>query len=384
MIYIVVLILLVFFGIQVFSLISLLLNEPIAIRPRNAYPKVSILLAARNEEELIIRNLTAMEQLNYPKDKLEILIGNDASTDSTAELVTDFIKGKPQFKLFEIDKTVGKGRGKANVLGQLAHKANGEFYFITDVDVKLPQNWVLALLQEFTEKVGIVSGTTKCERGGLFATLQGIDWLHFMGYIKAFANAGIGCTSVGNNMAVRAKAYWETGGYEEIDFSITEDYKLFKEVTSRGWQWRTIMGEDSLGLAWYIPSVNEMLHQRKRWLIGARDLPLNWKTMIVLYGLFIPCFVLMLAINAKLAMMLWFLKFTLQSLFIYFLCLGVKRKPFSLFYLLFYEVYVLLNTAATAIFYWLPMKSVWKGREYNADYLSSFDKSVAADTQDDK
>jgi cellulose synthase/poly-beta-1,6-N-acetylglucosamine synthase-like glycosyltransferase len=317
-----------------------------------------------------------MEQLNYPKDKLEILIGNDASTDSTAKLVSDFIADKPHFRLFHIDKTVGKGRGKANVLGQLAHKASGEFFFITDVDVKLPKNWILALLQEFTDGVGLVSGTTKCERGGLFATLQGIDWLHFMGYIKAFANSGVGCTSVGNNMAVRAEAYWETGGYEEIDFSITEDYKLFKEVTSRGWGWRTIMGEDSLGLAWYIPSVKEMLHQRKRWLIGARELPLNWKTMIVLYGLFIPCFVFMLVINPKLAMMLWFLKFTLQSLFIYFLCLGVKRKPFGLLHLLLYEAYVLLNTAATAIFYWLPMKSVWKGREYNAEYLGTQSKKM--------
>lgn len=383
MIYVLIVILLCFFGIQVFSLLSMVLNEAIAIRPRRVFPKVSILLAARNEEELIIRNLTAMEQLNYPSDKLEILIGNDASTDNTSQLAADFIKDKPQFQLYEIDKTVGKGRGKANVLGQLAHRASGEFYFITDVDVKLPQNWVLALLQEFTEKVGIVSGTTKCERGGLFATLQGIDWLHFMGYIKAFANVGVGCTSVGNNMAVRAKAYWETGGYEEIDFSITEDYKLFAEVTSRGWQWRTIMGEDSLGLAWYIPSVKEMLHQRKRWLIGARDLPLNWKTMIVLYGLFIPCFLALLIVYPEIAMAVWLIKFMVQSLFIYFLCLGVKRKPFGLLHLLVYEGYVLLNTAATAIFYWLPMKSVWKGREYDLSSFGTFSPK-RENTQDDK
>jgi len=267
--------------------------------------------------------------LNYPTDKIEVLIGNDDSTDSTSELVEEFIKDKPQFQMYHIDKTVGKGRGKANVLGQLAHKASGDFFFITDVDVKLPEKWILALLQEFKEKVGIVSGTTKCERGSLFATLQAMDWLHFMGYIKAFANAKIGCTSVGNNMAVRAEAYWQTGGYEEIDFSITEDYKLFKEVTTRGWEWRTIMSPESLGLAWYIPKVSEMLHQRKRWLIGARELPLNWKSMIVLYGLFIPAVAALFWWNPELAMGLW----------------------------------------VTAIFYWLPIKSIWKGRVYNAEYL---------------
>ena len=344
---------------------------------------VSILLAARNEEQLILRNLTAINALNYPKDKLEILIGNDESTDNTAQLVTDFIQDKPHFQLFHIDKTLGKGRGKANVIGQLAHKAKGEFFFITDVDVKLPENWILALLQEFTEGVGLVSGTTKCERGSLFATLQSIDWLHFMGYIKAFANAGVGCTSVGNNMAVRAEAYWQTGGYEEIDFSITEDYKLFKEVTSRGWQWRTIMGEDSLGLAWYIPSIKEMLHQRKRWLIGARELPLNWKGMIILYGLFIPVVLAFFWFNPRLAFAIWISKFLVQSVFIIFLCLAAERRPFSFLYLIVYEFYVILNTAATAIFYWLPIKSIWKGREYNLSSFGTISPEVEI-TQDDK
>ena len=383
MIWIAAAILTIFFGIQVFSLVSILQHTDKKLEKRKDFPMVSILLAARNEEQLILRNLTAINALNYPKDKLEILMGNDESTDNTAQLVTDFIQDKPHFQLFHIDKTVGKGRGKANVLGQLAHKASGEFYFVTDVDVKLPENWILALLQEFTEGVGLVSGTTKCERGSLFATLQSIDWLHFMGYIKAFANAGVGCTSVGNNMAVRAEAYWQTGGYEEIDFSITEDYKLFKEVTSRGWQWRTIMGEDSLGLAWYIPSIKEMLHQRKRWLIGARELPLNWKGMIILYGLFIPVVLAFFWFNPRLAFAIWISKFLVQSVFIIFLCLAAERRPFSFLYLIVYEFYVILNTTATAIFYWLPIKSIWKGREYNLSSFGTISPEVEI-TQDDK
>ena len=149
-----------------------------------------------------------------------------------------------------------------------------------------------------------------------------------MGYIKAFARVGVGCTSVGNNMMVRAKAYWETGGYENIDFSITEDYKLFKEVTSRGWSWKSDLRSSTLGLAWYIPSVKEMLHQRKRWLIGARELPLNWKVLIVLYGLFIPALMVLFMLNPVLASFTWFLKVMAQSLFITVLCQKLKIKPF--------------------------------------------------------
>lgn len=361
-----------FFAIQAFSLVSILIHRPENTQERTSYPKVSLLLAARNEEKLIERSLEGISQLNYPKDKIEIIIGNDSSTDNTEGLVKSFIQDKPEFQLFTIDKTVGKGRGKANVLGQLAHHASGEYYFITDVDVKLPVNWILALLAEFEkeEKIGIVSGTTMCQKGSVFATLQSIDWLHFMGYIKAFANVGVGCTSVGNNMAVRSEAYWQTGGFEEIEFSITEDYKLFKEVTSNGWGWRTILGEDSIGYAWYIPQISEMLHQRKRWLIGARELPWNWKSMIVLYGLFVPALVVLFWLNPQFAMVLWLVKFVLQSVFILALCSKVKTRPFNLLQLLTYDIYVLLNTAVTAVFYYLPIKSIWKGRIYDASYLA--------------
>lgn len=333
-------------------------------------PKVSLLLAARDEEQLIERSLRSIESLNYPKDKLQVLIGNDRSTDQTREKVLAFIKGKKNYHLIDVKENMGKARAKANVIAHLAHKAKGEFYFITDVDVKLAKNWILDLLNSFEDEVGISSGTTMCESGSLFANLQGMDWLHFMGYIKAFAREGISCTSVGNNMAVRAKAYWETGGYEEIDFSITEDYKLFSEVTKRGWEWRNILGPGSLGKAWYIDSIAEMLHQRKRWLIGARDLPVLWKILIVLYGLFIPALLAIAITNFRLAFVIWFCKFALQSMFIFVLCRKVDVRPFNFFQMILYEFYVLLNTAATAIFYMLPIKSIWKGRAYSSKNVS--------------
>lgn len=359
----------IFLIIQLFSWISIKIYQPRDIDPIRHYPKVSILLAARNEELLIGRCLDAMDQLTYPKDKLEIIIGDDDSTDNTLSIVRDFIKNKSNFQVHSIQNIIGKGRGKANVLGQLAHQATGEFLFITDVDVKLPPTWIQALLQEFEEGIGLVSGTTMCESGNLFATMQSIDWLHFMGYIKAFAHVGVGCTSVGNNMAVRAEAYWQTGGYEVIDFSITEDYKLFQAVTKLGWGWKNILSKYSLGKAWFIPSFVDMLHQRKRWLIGAKDLPLNWKTMIIIYGLFIPAFGYVMLFYPIYALGIWLLKFFMQSLFILLLCDKTGVRRFTLVELISYEIYVMLNTFSTAIFYYLPIKSIWKDRIYGASYI---------------
>jgi len=359
-------IILSFFAIQILALVALNDSRHGQKHEFDEWPMVSILLAARNEEKLIIRSLKALDNIDYPIDKIEILIGDDDSDDRTSDLVKEFIKDKAKFSLHHITEIMGNGRGKANVLAHLAHKAKGEFYFVTDVDVKLPSAWVKDMLSGFEPKVGILSGTTMCERkSNLFAMLQSIDWLHFMGYIKSFANWGIACTSVGNNMAVRAEAYWQTGGFEKIEFSITEDYKLFEAVTKAKWEWRTLLSADSLGKAHHIPNVLEMLHQRKRWLIGAKDLPLTWKSLIVLYGMFLPALLILAIMNLKMAFIVWAFKFFFQSIFIFGLTTKVKEKPFGLAKLLVYEVYVVLNTISTAVFYFLPFASKWKGRTYS-------------------
>lgn len=361
----------IFFSIQIFSLIAQFLPNKKPVQKFEEWPKVSILLAARNEAKTIERCLIAFSQLDYPIEKLEILIGNDASEDSTKQRVEKFIKDKPNFKLFDIETNLGKALGKANVLAQLAHKATGEFYFITDCDVAVPKSWIKSLLSCFTPKVGIASGTTTCQGGNWAANLQSVDWLHFMGYIKSFANVGVSSTSVGNNMAVRAEAYWQTGGYETIDFSITEDYKLFKEVTSRSWQWRNLLNPETLGLATHISSFSEIMHQRKRWLMGANELPLNWKLLLIIYGLFIPALLIFGYFDFVLALKLWALKFALQSLFIVILVskAQLKYRDISAFYI-GYEVYLILMTLITSLFYLLPIKSVWKGRIYSQKGLS--------------
>src|SRR5687767_10374493 len=63
--------------------------------PYSSLPFVSVLIAARNEAANILGCLQSIESLDYPIDKLEILIGNDDSEDQTRTIVERFIAGKP-------------------------------------------------------------------------------------------------------------------------------------------------------------------------------------------------------------------------------------------------------------------------------------------------
>ena len=99
-------------------------------------PNISILVAARNEASNILDLLVSVENLNYPKEKIAILIGDDASNDETATIIQNYIADKPHYQLFEIVEKRAGLLGKTNVLAQLAAKAKGDYFFITDADIK--------------------------------------------------------------------------------------------------------------------------------------------------------------------------------------------------------------------------------------------------------
>jgi cellulose synthase/poly-beta-1,6-N-acetylglucosamine synthase-like glycosyltransferase len=339
-------------------------EKPADLLAENEWPAISILVAARNEETNIERCLQALHQLDYPKEKLQILMGNDHSEDRTHELVAAFIIGKPQFTLIDIEKPLGKARGKANVLAQLAHKATGDFYFITDADIAVSSQWAKELVQHFdTPDMGIVSGTTVVEDAGLMGKMQGIDWAYFMGLIKGFATLGVQCTAVGNNMAIRKEAYWITGGYESFDFSIVEDYKLFKEVRLRGWDTKNILTEGTTNRSVSIKGMMNLLHQRKRWLMGGRELPFYWWLIFGLFSLFLPLIVVLAFFHLQLALGLYAVKLVLQSATVHVLYRKMKMEYKSVNVLL-YDVYTNIISFVTQVFFVLPVKTIWKKRTY--------------------
>lgn len=111
-----------FFGLFALVLVWVRRRRPVA-PPLVSLPRVSILVAARNEAAAIERCLHSLAQLNYPAELLEILIGDDASTDDTVAVVRRFIAGKPQFRLLPVRDRLGTARGKSNALAHLCRAA---------------------------------------------------------------------------------------------------------------------------------------------------------------------------------------------------------------------------------------------------------------------
>lgn len=327
-------------------------------------PFISILIAARNEEKNIISCLKSLELLDYPKNKLEIIIGNDQSTDRTAELVAEFSKNKNYFKTIEITENLGNAKAKANVLAHLFNESIGQILFVTDADIQVKPTWVKSILPYFNNSnVGIVSGTTVVNGTTLFGKMQSIDWLYFSGLLTAFENLGLKSTAVGNNMALTKKAYDATGGYPQFNFSVTEDLALFTEITKKGFKAINLLESNNLNFSKPQVSYKAFLHQRKRWLIGAQDLNLKWKMLFALMGLFYPCLFLLLFFSYKNAVALLICKFLIQTGISILVSKRLQIKT-NIFHLILFELYSLLSTFAITIFYVLPIKMNWKERNY--------------------
>lgn len=339
---------------------------------------ISILIAARNEENTIVDCLRAIAQLNGADSLVEVLIGNDGSTDETAQRIDAFSAENPVFRRIDITEPIDGLLGKANVLAQLARQAKGGLIFFTDADTEVPPDWLTEMSRQFTGNVGIVTGVTlpgrpegRIPAGAvdspdgpqLFQKLQTIDWLYNLTLTHLVSSFGVPVTAMGNNMAVSRAAYEAIGGYESLPFSVTEDYALFQAVVSKGYRFRNLLSQEVLARTMPVETLTQWLQQRKRWMRGAMQLPAGMVALLYANYLMLPLLLGLAWVSPVLAVALYLLRLLVQTTVLSF---GLSRlRQTNLWpYALLFEPYQLLLGPLSVLYYWLSGQVEWKGRKY--------------------
>ncbi len=325
------------------------------------YPKVSILVAARNEEDNIIDLLFTFSQLSYPKDKLQILIGDDDSTDATAEIIGRFTAKNIHINIqyVKIEKQIPNLKGKVNVLAQLAHLATGELFFFTDADIEVPKNWIEAFVEE-RKNEGVMVGLTLVKNKNWFEASQAIEWLFTLKLMKTLADFKIQSTGMGNNMVVSAEAYWAVGGYEKIGFSIVEDYAIYKAIIDKGFAFRQLFKPEAMTLT---KPPTKYFEQRKRWVAGGFSTGSILIFPALIQGLLLPILLIISLFSWKIVLSVFVL-----NLLINFLVGGrifnMLNQNQLLKYIPAYTMYMYIFWFLQLVAYILPTKLIWKEREY--------------------
>ncbi len=124
---------------------------------QSAEPSVSLLVAAYNEAAVIADKIRNSLELDYPTDKLEIVVSSDGSKDATAKIVQSFAgpENRGRLRLFDFEKN----RGKTAVLNDAVPQLRGEIVAFSDASSMLAKDSIRKLVQRFSDpRIGVACG----------------------------------------------------------------------------------------------------------------------------------------------------------------------------------------------------------------------------------
>ncbi len=254
--------------------------------PLQGEPMVSVIIAIRNEAPHLIDCLESLAALDYPREKLEILLIDDGSSDGSSTLLGRFRDSHPWMQAIRLERDEKELPGKAGAVYRGIKSCRGEIIAMTDADCRVPPGWIRHLLAAFDENVGLVGGFTFLEssskENGRFEAVQALDWLFLLGVAAAAVHMGKPLSWMGNNMAFRRRAYEQVGGYPALGHCLIEDFALLNAISRRtGWRVRITAASETAVISLPVNSLSALYQQRRRWALGIRQVRPFGKLLMV-------------------------------------------------------------------------------------------------------
>lgn len=181
--------------------------------------KISVVIAAFNEEESIAKCIKAVRNQTFPKEKYEILVVDNNSTDKTAEIIK---KLGATFIFYDLKQ----GAAAAKHFG--VQEAKGEIIAITDADSIPDANWLETINRLMQNK------SLMCIGGTILSTEDAfVNFLYIILDFIARVNQLFGISLIGGpNMAVRKNAFMEIGGFD-MSLKTSDDWEFVLRIQKR-------------------------------------------------------------------------------------------------------------------------------------------------------
>lgn len=232
------------------------------------WPSVSILLSLYNEEKHITQRIENLLALDYPRDKLEILIGSDGSTDRTNELVRRFSDARVQLHEFE------QRGGKPRVLNRLIPRARGELLAFSDANAMYAPDALRKLVRHFSDaRIGGACGRLLFH-GEKSETDEALYW-KLETYLKTRESGLDSCLGANGAIYAIRKSCWPV----IPDNTFVDDFVIGMRVREQGL--RVVYDCEAVATEELPPLVSHEMTRRIR--IGAGDfqaLFLCWRSLL--------------------------------------------------------------------------------------------------------
>jgi glycosyltransferase involved in cell wall biosynthesis len=250
-----------------------------------AWPRVTVIFAARNEGATLGAAVPTMLALDYPD--FELIAVNDRSEDDTGAVLEKIAATDPRLRVAHIRELPPGWLGKNHALHHAAARATGEWILFTDADIHFhPAALRRAIAHATAHHLDQLSAVPELHgHGPLLGLCVNAFGLLFAMFLFAWripdprskAHGGVGAFNL-----VRAATYRKLGGHEPLRLRPDDDIKLGKLFKLRGARCEMMHGAGALSVAWY-PSTRAMIQGLTKNAFAALDYRVALTLAVVIF-----------------------------------------------------------------------------------------------------
>ena len=229
---------------------------------------ISVIVAARNEENNIGQLIAAILKQNYPSHLFELIIVDDHSTDKTVDVIKPFLNNQIQLIPLRLaDKATIAYKKAAIDIG--IKNSKGDVIITTDADCIMSENWLstIAAFYELHHPKMIVMPVVIKNNHSFLGRFQTLDFMSLQGITGAAVHQKIHGMCNGANLAYTRKVFDEVNGFEGIDHIASGDDMLLMHKVSKIYKNEILFLKSKSVIVETQPetSIANFINQRIRW-----------------------------------------------------------------------------------------------------------------------
>lgn len=252
-------------------------------------PWVTLVVPARNARETLPLLLQDLYAGSHPRERTEVLVIDDGSTDGTADPVRGMGRSWPQLRLL-----ANAGEGKKAAITTGVRAAQGELIVLTDADARCGPRRVERIVAAWRATgADLLLVPVRTEGEGVLGRVQGAEGSALLAVGAATALGGSPLLANGANMAFTRAAFDRVQGFQGDRWASGDDIFLLQRMKRAGMRIRYVLDREALVTVTAEPDLRGFWQQRLRWagkmrgvkgagnLLGVLGLSLPWALLVL-------------------------------------------------------------------------------------------------------
>ncbi len=249
-----------------------------------SYPRLSVIIAARNEAGTIENALKSVLAQNYPN--LEIILVNDRSNDGTDKILQKLAEKDPRVLIHNVEELPPGWLGKVNAMQQGFRRSTGGWLLFTDADVHF-QEESLERIIDVAERSSVDYLCVVPEVQARQRLLKALYTVSLSGFFLATriwevknqkAFVGVGACGL-----VRHSQLAKSPGLSWLKMEVVDDLALAQLVWQAGGKLDVYWGRECLGVEWY-PSMGDLIRGLEKNLFAGAQYQ-YWRALLGIIGI---------------------------------------------------------------------------------------------------